>query len=103
VEKGDLLILLDIPNSLIDEITTMILTEIEQYMRQRRQSTLLELSQYFCIEQGALRYMLNQWVRKGKMHKIGVKSECQRTCGQCNTSELEFYEWVDNAKVLRSS
>ncbi|MEE9423700.1 MAG: FeoC-like transcriptional regulator [Methylococcales bacterium] len=78
----------------------MILTEIEQYMRQRRQSTLVELSQHFGIEQDALRSMLDQWVRKGKMRKVNIKPQCQKTCDKCNASELEFYEWVDNAKAL---
>jgi hypothetical protein len=78
----------------------MILTEIEQYMRQQRRSTLLELSQHFGIEQAALRGMLDQWVCKGKMRKVNVLSKCQKTCDQCNASELQFYEWVDNAGVL---
>jgi len=78
----------------------MILTEIEQYMRHQQRSTLLELSQHFGIEQVALHGMLDQWVRKGKMRKVNVKSNCQKTCDQCNASELEFYEWVGNAGVL---
>lgn len=77
----------------------MILREIEHYMKQRQQSRLLDLSRHFGIEQDAMRGMLNQWIRKGKLRTATVPN-CQKACDQCVSREQEIYQWIDNVQVI---
>jgi len=72
----------------------MILSEIRRYLQERKQVTLGDLAVHFDADPGAMRGMLEQWIRKGKVSKSELKTSCNRNCGKCNgDAAMEIYEW----------
>lgn len=72
----------------------MILKALQQYLRDRPTTTLDELACHFAIDPDALRGMLAQLVRKGRVRKLETK-KCGG-CHNCAPESLELYEWVDS-------
>ena len=77
----------------------MILSELRDYLRQKRRVALQDLMRHFDIEADALRGMLQQWIRKGKVRQIQPNSACGSSCCKCDASLIEFYEWLDDANA----
>lgn len=72
----------------------MILRELQQYLRQHPSTSLDELARHFAIAPDALRGMLQQLVRKGRVRKLETK-QCGG-CHSCAPETLELYEWVNS-------
>ncbi len=73
----------------------MILSEIKKYLMQHKRVTLGDLACHFGTEPEAMKGMLGQWIRKGKVLKIDVQAGCSRTCGKCGDgATMEIYEWT---------
>ncbi|MBR9981980.1 MAG: FeoC-like transcriptional regulator [Desulfatitalea sp.] len=73
----------------------MILSEIKHYLMAHRRATLSDLAVHFDMDPDAMRGMLVQWVRKGRVIQSEIKAGCGKTCsGCCDHSSLEIYEWV---------
>ena len=71
----------------------MILSEMKQYLMQHRRVTLGDLAVHFDTEPDAIRGMLKQWIRKGRVTKLDIKATCNETCCKCDASAMEIYEW----------
>ena len=73
----------------------MILSEIKSYLMKHKRATLGDLAVHFDTEPGAMKAMLAQWVRKGRVLKFDIQSGCNKTCGQCcDATAMEIYEWT---------
>ncbi len=73
----------------------MILSEIKKYLMQHKRVTLGDLAWHFDTEPEAMKGMLEQWIRKGKVLKIDVQACCSKTCGKCcDGTAMEIYEWT---------
>jgi len=73
----------------------MILAEIKNYLMRHRRVTLGDLACHFDAEPEALKGMLGQWIRKGKVIQLKEKAVCGRTCGKCcDGAAMEIYEWT---------
>jgi putative ferrous iron transport protein C len=72
----------------------MILKDLQQYLRQHQTTTLDELARHFAIEPDALRGMLSQLVRKGRVRQLETK-KCGK-CHSCAPETLELYEWINS-------
>jgi len=72
----------------------MILSEIKKYFSQQRVASLSDLSVHFRVEPDAMRGMLEQWIRKGKVRKLPEGGSCPKCCESCNSEGLEIYEWI---------
>jgi len=72
----------------------MILSDIRDYLQQREQATLSDLALHFDTEPQALRQMLDQWVRKGRVERLAVSSSCGSSCNKCNPAATEIYRWL---------
>jgi hypothetical protein len=71
------------------------LSEIKQYMIKHKRVTLGDLSLHFDAEPEAMRGMLTQWIRKGRITKMDLQSCCNKTCSKgCDDSAMEIYEWT---------
>ena len=70
----------------------MILQKLQQYLRDRPTISLAELAQHFQIDADALRGMLAQLIRKGRVRKLESK-KCAG-CHNCASESLELYEWI---------
>ena len=73
----------------------MILTEIRDYLKVKKQAPLRDMALEFNIEQDALRPILEQWVNKGKITKLPQGTTCGGGCHSCEPEVIELYQWVD--------
>ncbi len=69
----------------------MLLKELQTHLKQNRRASLAELEHQFHIEADALRGMLNQLIRKGRVCK--VDGQACGGCHSCAPETIEFYEW----------
>jgi hypothetical protein len=73
----------------------MILTDIREFFSRQKAASLAELALHFRVDADAMRGMLDQWVRKGKLQKLPQGAKCSGCCeSSCDPEGLEIYEWV---------
>ncbi len=72
----------------------MILSEIRAYFADNHTVSLTDLCNRFGVEPDAMRRMIGQWERKGKVRKTEQTGCCPNCCKSCNSEHLEIYEWV---------
>ncbi len=73
----------------------MILSEIKKYFTEHPAASLSDLSIRFNIAPDAMRGMLDQWIRKGRLKKLENISSCSNCCSNCKSGHMEIYEWRD--------
>ncbi len=73
----------------------MILTEIKKYLIENRVASLTDLSVRFDVDTNAMRGMLDQWIKKGRLKKLPMGTKCSHCCGECDSENLEIYEWIE--------
>ena len=72
----------------------MILSDIKKYLMEHKRATLGDLALHFDTDPQAMRGMLEQWMRKGRVLRSELKSDCSKSCAKCcNDSVMEIYEW----------
>ena len=72
----------------------MILSEIKQYLIKHKRVTLSDLTIHFDTDPEAMRGMLEQWIRKGRVLKSELQANCNKSCAKCcDDSVMEIYEW----------
>jgi len=76
----------------------MILSDIRAYMREHQRVSVVDLSNRFQSQPGAVRGMLANWVSKGRVRRVESDQHCGG-CTRCDTSKTEIYEWVVSPKV----
>lgn len=77
----------------------MILSEIKQYLSQRGSASLSDISVHFDTDPNAMRGMLEQWIRKGKVSKHIASESCGSSCNKCDIKSSEIYQWVETTKM----
>jgi putative ferrous iron transport protein C len=75
----------------------MILSDLRDYLRQRGQASLQDMALHFDADPDALRGMLEQWIRKGKVSRRSAKASCGDSCTQCDPASVEIYVWGTEA------
>ncbi len=75
----------------------MILSDIKHYLSQRGSASLSDLCIHFDTKPEAMRGMLEQWIRKGRVQKQSASASCGSSCSKCDLETTEFYQWVDAA------
>lgn len=73
----------------------MILSDIKRYLMQRGSSSLLDISIHFDVDPNAMRGMLEQWIRKGKVRMTSAKTACGSSCNKCDQENTEIYHWSE--------
>lgn len=71
----------------------MILQEVKEYVKQRKQVNLLDVAVHFDIEPEAVKGMLDFWVKKGKIKHVSNATACGGSCSCGQQDELEVYVW----------
>jgi len=72
----------------------MLLSEVRNYLRDKRKISLLELSRHFNVTADVLRSMLSLLVQKGQVRQCTKKPACGTKCMQCSVFDTEMYEWL---------
>jgi putative ferrous iron transport protein C len=75
----------------------MILSDIKRYLMERQSATLADVALHFDSEPDAVRGMLEQWVKKGKVRKRKLDLSCGSSCDKCDTATTEIYEWITDS------
>lgn len=76
----------------------MILRDVHAYMQTHRRATLGDISLHFGLSPDAMRGMLEQWIRKGRIRQLTDAATCNRTCPlSCDDTAMVIYEVVDPA------
>lgn len=80
----------------------MILAEIKQYLKERGQASLQDIALHFDTDPEAVRGMLEQWIRRGKVERRMLGAACgSGGCTKCDPTGVEYYLWVDADKSRR--
>lgn len=74
----------------------MILSDIKQYLMERGSAPLSDIALHFDSEPDAIRGMLEQWIRKGKVRKRMLAASCGSSCDKCDSDATELYEWIND-------
>ena len=76
----------------------MILSDVRDYLQQKRRVSLNDLVLHFNVDADALRGMLAKWIGKGKVRQSSAGgAACGTSCCQCDPLLTEIYEWIDDA------
>ncbi len=73
----------------------MILSDIRDYLKQRRQCTLNDIALHFDANADAVRGMLAVWIKKGKVERRNATASCGTSCQSCDPATTELYFWVE--------
>ncbi len=73
----------------------MILSDIKRYLQARGSANLSDIALHFDSDPDAVRGMLEQWIRKGKVRRRAATASCgSGGCTQCDPATTEIYDWV---------
>jgi hypothetical protein len=72
----------------------MILSELRNYLKERKSVVLRDLMLHFDTEAEALRGMLQILVTKGYVIKLATNEACGSSCCKCDSTLMEIYEWT---------
>lgn len=71
----------------------MLLQDLQSYLKEHHRASLQDIKQQFHMDADALRGMLHQLIRKGRIQKTEGK-KCSH-CHDCAPEAIEFYEWMN--------
>ena len=77
----------------------MILSKIKRYLTERGQATLADIALHCDAEPDAVRGMLEQWIRKGKVEKRLASGSCGSNCSTCDPATMEIYFWLGGTQT----
>jgi putative ferrous iron transport protein C len=73
----------------------MILAEVRNYLAEHKRVALADMVYRFEADAEALRGMLAMLERKGRVRKLSPGTGCSRGCNQCDSANVELFEWID--------
>lgn len=71
------------------------LLSIKAFLKEQKTANLQELSLHFCKQPQIMRSMLEHWIRKGRVCRLGKTAGCGTKCQFCPSQFAEIYQWVD--------
>jgi hypothetical protein len=71
----------------------MLMTELRDYLSERKRASLSDISLRFDIPPDALVGMLSVWMAKGRVRRLRDRLPCG-TCGKCESATTDIYEWI---------
>ena len=71
----------------------MILTELKQYLTERRRASIDDIAHRFDLSADAARGLLATWIAKGRVRQLNQQLPCG-TCGKCESATSDVYEWI---------
>lgn len=72
----------------------MILSDLRAYLQERGRAPIADLANRFDADPAAVRGMLETYIRKGRVRRVGGDEVQCGGCAKCDASQLEVYEWV---------
>ncbi len=75
----------------------MMLSDIRDYLQKRGQCSLSDIALHFDADAGAVRGMLDIWIKKGKVGKRPATLACGTQCQSCDPASTEVYFWKESS------
>ena len=72
----------------------MILADIKRYLMERGCAPLADIALHLGSDPDAVRGMLEQWIRKGRVRRRMANAACGSSCRDCDPAATEIYEWI---------
>jgi putative ferrous iron transport protein C len=72
----------------------VILTRLDEYLKQHRRASVLDMAHGLDATPEALKGMLAALERKGRVRRLPIPTVCSGCC-KCDPNAVELYEWVD--------
>jgi predicted ArsR family transcriptional regulator len=69
------------------------LSLIRDYLLQHEEATLIDIARHLDADVGAVRGMLEQWERKGRVERRQLNPSCGTSCTRCDPAAMEVYVW----------
>lgn len=73
----------------------MILSDVRDYLAERKRAGLTDMVHRFGVDADALRGMLAVLERKGRVRRLPPGSACASSCTQCDVAAMELFEWIE--------
>ncbi|MES9969337.1 MAG: FeoC-like transcriptional regulator [Candidatus Thiodiazotropha sp.] len=73
----------------------MMLSTIRDYLSKRGEATLAEIALHVDAQPDAVRGMLEQWMRKGRVERRKMEAACGTSCNRCDPAAMELYVWLE--------
>jgi hypothetical protein len=77
----------------------VLLSELKQHLTTVKEASLQALVKHFNVDSDNLRFMLQHWLRKGKVRRVLATPACGSLCQRCQVEAVEIYEWLDVVSV----
>lgn len=77
----------------------MTLTEIKEYVQQRKVVSLKEVALHFKADESAVVPMVERWVEKEKIKKVEMTAGQCAGCTSCDSSIRVHYEWLGDQSI----
>jgi len=74
----------------------VILSEIRDYLRSRRQASLADIAIQVDADPDAVRAMVEVWIRKGLVTRLPPANGCGTQCRQCEDAQTEIFAWGES-------
>lgn len=71
----------------------MILSQVNDYLRQHRRASLVDMAHGLDAAPEALKGMLATLERKGRVRRLPAGTSCSGCC-KCDPNAVELYEWT---------
>ncbi|MCP3854025.1 MAG: sugar metabolism transcriptional regulator [Actinomycetia bacterium] len=75
------------------------LSTIRQYLEAQQTASLAEIAQHVGADPGAVRGMVDRWVRKGMITRVPMACG---GCTDCDPATIELYRWQGRTDVGES-
>ena len=69
------------------------LSNVGRFLEDRGTASLADIARHLDADPGAVRGMLDHWVRKGKVCQVPLACG---GCTECDPTTVEMYRWLDD-------
>jgi len=73
----------------------VILRDIREYLKKRKQATLADIALHVQSEPDAVRGMLQRLEQKGQVRRENIDLACGSSCDKCTPAAREIYFWIE--------
>ncbi|GAB6039629.1 FeoC-like transcriptional regulator [Endothiovibrio diazotrophicus] len=71
----------------------MIFSELRSYLKEHHRAAVVDLATRFDSSPAAVRGMLEEWERRGKVRRLPQGTACGGGCCKCAPDSIEIYQW----------
>ena len=70
------------------------LLDIKKFMQEKYVANLEQIATHIHQDPDLTRELIQHWIRKGRVEKLGSPAGCGTRCQQCKPKYAEVYKWI---------